>query len=440
MLFGTDGVRGVVDKEINHNTCYDIGKGLAIYLIDNNLEKKVIVGGDTRLSTDCYISSIASGLLDYGVNVDIVGVVSTPIISFLVNRMKYSAGIMITASHNDFTYNGTKVFNCYGEKADMIMERDIEHNISKTIKIIKKGKITFNNNLANKYEDYLYKKFVDKITNLKIVLDCANGANYEIAPRVLKKLGVTVIEKDCNNDGRKINENCGANHIDNLGQYIKENNADFGIAFDGDGDRLRVVLKDGKILDGDDLLYIFATNIQENTNYKLDRICGTIMTNRGLDKSLENKNIKVERSSVGDKNLIALMKKNSIILGGESSGHICFLYYLPSCDALYNAIYFLKCYSVWGERIYKIINEKITFNSKTSNIKVDEVFRKNFDTNIILKNKINKICAEYNDAKIIVRPSGTEPVIRIYVESIDNKNNDKILQKIQDIIKSEQLL
>ena len=440
MLFGTDGIRGVVDKEINSNMAYDIGKGLAIYLIEHNYRNTVLIGGDTRVSTDCYIASITSGLLDYGINVDIVGVVSTPMISFLVNRMEYSAGIMITASHNDYTYNGIKVFNSYGEKADALMENEIENNISKSIPIIEKGKMTFNNNLVNKYEDYLYKKFINKIDNLKIVLDCANGSNYDIAPRILNKLGVSVVKKDCSNNGVKINENCGANHIENLVEIVKESSADFGIAFDGDGDRLRVVLKNGKVLDGDDLLYLFATYIKENTNYKLDRICGTIMTNCGLDKSLKSKNIKVERSNVGDKNLVDLMKKNSIILGGESSGHICFLHYIPSCDALYNAMYFLKCCKFFNDRIYKIIEEKITFNSVTFNIKVDENFRKFFDNNIELKNKINKICIDNKSAKIIVRPSGTEPIIRIYVESENYKNNNKIMQKIQEIIKSEQLL
>ena len=372
MLFGTDGVRGVVNKQIDCNISYNIGKGLAIYLKEHNLNKPVIIGGDTRLSTDCYIASVASGLLDYGVDVEIVGIVSTPMISFFANRYSYSAGIMITASHNDYTYNGIKVFNCYGEKATKLMEEEIELNITKNIQVLDKGKLSYNYNLKNRYEDYLYKKFIGKIDNIKIVLDCSNGSNYDIAPRLLKNLGLTIIEKDCSNDGRNINENCGANHIENLVDKLAENDADLGIAFDGDGDRLRVVLKSGKVLNGDDLLYLFSTYIKENTNYKLEKICGTVMTNYGLDKSLEVKKITLERSQVGDKNLIELMKKNSIILGGESSGHICFLYYLPSCDALYNALYFLKCYSFFKEKIYEILNEKITFNSVTCNIKVSE--------------------------------------------------------------------
>lgn len=440
MLFGTDGYRGIVDKDMNSDIAYKIGKGLAIYLQDNNLKNKVIIGGDTRLSTDCYITSVASALLEYGINVDIVGIVSSPLISFLVNRLDYSAGIMITASHNDKTYNGIKIFNQYGEKANSKIEEEIERNIGNNITLKGKGRLQYKSELIDKYEQYLYKKYIKKYDNLKVVLDCANGSNYCIAPRLLRELGITVIEKDCLNDGSKINENCGANHIESLVEFVKNNSADIGIAFDGDGDRLRIVLKDGKVISGDDILYIFSNYIKDNTNYKLDKICGTIMTNLGLDKSLECKNIIVERSDVGDKNLVDLMKKNSIILGGESSGHICFLHYLPSCDALYNALYFLKCYDFYKEKIYQILDEKITYNSISFKINVSQEFRKNYDTNIELKNKINKVSNLNKDMKIIVRPSGTEPVIRIYVESNDENKNMKIVQKIHKIIKNEQLV
>ena len=162
MLFGTDGYRGIVDKDMNSDIAYKIGKGLAIYLLENNLKNKVIIGGDTRLSTDCYITSVASALLEYGINVDIVGVVSSPMISFLVNRLNYSAGIMVTASHNDNTYNGIKVFNRYGEKANSQIENEIEQNIEKNIQPIYKGKLEYKVCLIDQYEDYLYKNFINK--------------------------------------------------------------------------------------------------------------------------------------------------------------------------------------------------------------------------------------------------------------------------------------
>ena len=440
MLFGTDGVRGLVNNEINSKVAYDIGKGLAVYIIKNNLYKKVIVGKDTRLSSDCYIYSIVTALTEYGIDIDVVGVVSTPIISYLVNRMKYSAGIMITASHNDKNYNGIKVFNQYGKKANKEMEDNIEKNITEDIQKNASGKVEYKEELVERYKKELFKKYVNTISNdIKIIVDCANGSNYKIAPKVFRDFGVEVIEKDCGNNGMLINQNCGANNVENLIDWVKNYKADFGIAFDGDGDRLRVVCGNGRELNGDDLLFVFAKYIKENTNIKLNYICGTVMTNRGLDKSLEKDNIRILRSNVGDKEVINLMKKNSVILGGESSGHICFLYYIPSCDALFNALYFLKCYSYYKEKLYTIIDEKITYSSVIKNINITPSFRKNYDNNFTLKNKIKDIENSEPNYKIIVRPSGTEPVIRIYVEGESFIKNSEILDKIVEIIKSEQI-
>ena len=440
MLFGTDGIRGVVNIDINSSVAYNIGKGLAVYILENNLKKKVIVGKDTRLSSDCYVSSIISALTEYGINVDMVGIVATPVISFLVNRLKYSAGIMITASHNNSSYNGIKVFNQYGEKASKEMEDIIENNINKSYQKEPEGKIEVKEELVDIYYKYLYKKYINKISNnIKIVVDCANGSNYKIAPKIFRELGLEIIEKDCTNNGTKINQNCGANCIDNLIDSVKNNNANFGIAFDGDGDRLRVVCNNGRELNGDDLLYLFSQYIIKNSNLKINYIGGTIMTNRGLDKSLEKDKIKIIRSNVGDKNLIETMKNNCIILGGECSGHICFLNYIPSCDALYNALYFLKCYTHFDNNFEEIIKEKITLNSVIKNINVSESFRKKYDENIVFKNKIKNIENEYIGYYIIVRPSGTEPVMRIYVEGDDYIKVNEILHKISEIIKSEQI-
>ncbi len=440
MLFGTDGVRGVINSEINSKIAYNIGKGLAIYIIKNNLYKKVVIGQDTRLSSDCYVTSLATALLEFGIDIDLVGVVPTPAISFIVNRLKYSAGIMVTASHNDKNYNGIKVFNQYGEKISKEIENNLETNIQLDYKKDPIGKLEYKEYLVDRYSKYLFKNYINKVNqNIRVVVDAANGSNYKIAPKVLRDIGIEVIEKDCSNNGEIINQNCGANNVNNLIEWVKNYKADFGIAFDGDGDRLRVVCCDGKELNGDDLLYIFSKYIKETSNIRLDYICGTIMTNRGLDKSLIGDNIQVLRSDVGDKNLIELMKKNSIILGGESSGHICFLYYIPTCDALYNALFFLKCYSYFQSKIYKLIEEKITYNSVIKSINVNAEFRKNFDKNIALKNKIKTIENSELNCRIIVRPSGTEPVIRIYVEGETNTNNHEILLKIIDIIKSEQI-
>ena len=343
MIFGTDGVRGIVDRDLDYNLAYNVGKGLSIQLLNRNLQKKVIIGKDTRLSSDMLVSAISCGLSDYGIDVVIIGIVSTPMISFLVSRHDFGGGVMITASHNDYTYNGIKVFSENGDKLNSTLEIDVENNINLDVKKpLKKGNIIYNENYQKHYIDYLLNNFNIDLSDYTILLDCANGSNHKIAPAIFNSLNANVIKINCNNDGLNINNNCGANHIENLIKQVKKHDADFGFAFDGDGDRLRIVMRDGKVLSGDDILFLFAMCIKKERRLNNLTVVGTIMTNLGIEKSFLENNIRLIRTDVGDKNVISVLKENNLSLGGEPSGHICIYEHNPTCDALLNAIMFLK--------------------------------------------------------------------------------------------------
>lgn len=436
MIFGTDGVRGIVDKDINCKLAYNVGRAFAIYLNKKKLNNYVVVGKDTRTSGDAISFSIISGLVDYGINVFYLDIVATPVISFLVSKLNVGGGVMITASHNNYKYNGIKLFSNIGEKLNKTSENEIENIIinSKIKPSKQKGKVLFNKNLTNIYLDNLINVCKCDLSNLNIVIDSANGSNYILAPQIYKHLGANVIEVDCNNDGTKINKNCGANHIENVKKQVLEHKADFGISFDGDGDRLRVILNDGSELDGDDLLYVFAMLLKNKNKLNSLTVVGTVMTNLGLENTLLKNNIQLLRTDVGDKNVISLMKQNHLSLGGEPSGHICLYEHNCTCDALFNSLYLIKGIVDKSINIKELLLSLKKFNSVTKNVEVSYDFRKNFNNNILLQNQIKNLQHSNEDVRIVVRPSGTEPVIRIYVEGESEIKINKIIENILDFI------
>ena len=436
MIFGTDGIRGIVDVSIDSKLAYKVGKAYAKYIEKHDLPKKVIVGKDTRISGDTYFSALASGLSDYGIDVIFVGIVSTPTISFLLTKMNIGGGVMITASHNDFTYNGLKLFDKIGRKLSIEDEKEVEEYYKKKIRPSAcKGKITFNFQIPNIYKDYLLSECYCNLHNISIALDCANGSNFSIAPKIYHTLGANIIKVACNNDGKNINNDCGANHIDRLQKEVLCHSTDFGIAFDGDGDRLRVVLSDGKILDGDDILFILANYLKQKNKLNGLTIVGTIMTNKGLEESLKKLDISLVRCDVGDKNVINCLSQNHYSIGGEPSGHICIYEHNTTCDALFNSLYFLKVITENKIDIHQILSKLVKYPSLLCNLEVSKDLRKNWDDNLIIKQEIKNISDMYPNCRIVVRPSGTEPMIRLYVESHSDIENEIIISRLKDIIK-----
>jgi len=436
--FGTDGIRGVVDQELDAFLAYKIGLSIGTIILQNNYEKKVLIGNDTRLSNDLIRYSLACGVIEMGVDCYMLGVVPTACVSYLVRKLNYGFGVMITASHNSWEMNGIKVFKRYGHKCSLSEELEIENKIVlNQNKVFQKGKIIQSVGLVNKYIEHVLTSLDLNLSGISIAIDCANGSNYKIASLIFKKLGAKVVSIACSDNGANINNNCGAEFIDNLYKEVISKGCMFGFAFDGDADRLRVVLANGKILDGDDILYIFATYLKENNRLNNNTVVGTIMSNSGLETALEQKGISLVRVDVGDKNVINCMKEKDYSIGGETSGHIALVEYNPTCDALFNALFFLKIVLQEDYNLDNVLNQLNKLPITTSSIVVSKKLRERYSQDNLIVNSIEQEIDKYrNIARIIIRPSGTEPVFRITVESVSEKNNNIIANHLVEFIKS----
>lgn len=435
--FGTDGIRGVVDKNLNFALAYEVGKSLAMNIKQKNLSPKVVIGKDTRLSGDLFCYAVACGLIDYGVDVVMLGIVPTGCVSYLVSRLDVGYGVMITASHNSPDMNGIKVFNNLGYKLSDKEELEVESHIYETSfeKVFYKGKITKSEQLVEKYINYVT-SIGGNLHGIRIALDCAYGSNYKIAPVVFKKLGAEVVEINSEPLGEKINVNCGALNTSELKREVARHKCHIGFAFDGDADRLIVVTPDGKELAGDEMLYIFAQYLIANDKLNSLRVVGTVMTNLGCEESLNELGIKLIRTDVGDKNVIEKMRDNNFSLGGESSGHICFHSYNTTCDALINAIKFLHIIENNFDNIHAMLLRLKKYNQILKNVKVSDEFRKGYNENNEFLQGLSDIISQISGVKIVVRPSGTESLIRILVESGDAIKNEKALVSIEKYIKN----
>lgn len=435
--FGTDGIRGVVNEKIDFNLAYNVGKSLATYIKKHKLSKNIVIGKDTRVSGDMLTSAIACGLCDYGVNVKDIGIVSTGCVSYLSNKLDVGAGVMITASHNVPCMNGIKIINNLGYKFTIAEEQEIEKYIDLNIVPTKtKGRIVNSEFLVEKYIKYLVSEVGTDLTGLNIALDTAYGSNYKIAEDVFKMLNANIIAINNSPLGEKINVNCGALNVSKLKTEVMLHNCDFGFAFDGDADRLIVVLNNGKVLSGDDLIFILASYLHSKNKLNSLKVVGTIMTNSGMEQSLNKLGISLIRTDVGDRNVIEMMQKNNYSLGGESSGHICISSLNTTCDALINALYLLKIVITENLDLSEKLLHLKKVNQTIKNIEVSQDFRKQFDQNIEFRNKLAKLEKQNPNERIVVRPSGTENVIRIMVEGNEIKCLNLISQ-IENIINND---
>lgn len=432
--FGTDGIRGVVNNKLDFLLAYNIGKSLAKYIKKRKLPNNVIVGKDTRVSGDMLSMAVACGLCDYGVNVKIIGIVPTGAVSYLSNKLDVGAGVMITASHNAPNMNGIKLINNLGYKFSIMEEVEIEKYMdARYVPTQQKGKVENCENLVDKYISFLLGEVGVDLSGYNIAIDTAFGSNYSIAEKVYKSLNANVILINNAPLGEKINVNCGALNTKRLMEELKLHNCDFGFAFDGDADRLVVVLNNGKVLTGDDLLFVFANYLQQKNKLNSLKVVGTIMTNSGMEKSLNNLGVGLIRTDVGDRNVIETMLKHNYSLGGESSGHICIPTLNTTCDALLNSLFLMRIIKNENLDINEILLRLKKENQMIKNVKVSNSFRASFDTNVEFKKQIECIQKQNPDVRIVVRPSGTESVIRIMVEG-NELQSIKVIENIEKII------
>lgn len=425
--FGTDGIRGNIDQGIDSTLAYNVGKAIACDIIANKYPRCVIIGKDTRVSGDLLSYSIAVGLMDYGIDVRMVGIISTGGVSYLTSRLQVGYGVMVTASHNPANMNGIKVMDRLGYKIDATVCTRLEKYMDTDIqKVATKGHIFVDNKLVEVYQKALC-DIVDDLHDVSVVVDTSYGSMGDIAPKVLRLLGANVIPIHTDTDkGNLVNSDCGALHPDKLQEEVLKHKCDIGIGFDGDADRLVVVDRFGNILSGDEIIYILAKYLDSKKELNSKSVVGTIMTNMGLEKSLNRYGIKLLRTQVGDGNVIDMMRANNLSLGGESSGHICIPTLNTTCDAFMNALYLLKIqkernisdYLVDLQKYPQIIKSFPVKESTKTQIAKDE-----------FTSFIQSIKDEY-DIRVVVRPSGTENLLRVMVEGKDSKLTDEIMKKV----------
>jgi len=437
-LFGTDGIRAVAGEyPLDYSSVYTLGKTLISLLQENEQEPKVIIGKDTRESGDWLEGALFQGIKDnQGVAVS-AGIIPTSAISFLTKKHSFSAGIVISASHNPFYDNGIKIFSSQGIKFSEEMEGKLEKAIVTAKKAQKeeRAKISPNPSLRQEYIDFLKDQFsqVHLQKKLKIFLDCSNGASFSIAPQVFSDLGFEVISLNNSPDGKNINENCGSLYPQNLARKVVETKADIGIAYDGDADRSIWVDEKGNILNGDHTLLILSRFMKEKGWLKSNAIVATTMSNMGLEKALQKLGLKLVRTQVGDKYVLDRMIEIKANFGGEQSGHTIFLDHCPTGDGILTSLKMLEVMTEYNLPLSKMVEDYEEFPQILRNVPVRKKVDFNHFPEIIKTRKHIEDQLE-NSGRIEVRYSGTEPLARIMIEGQDSGQIKGYAQKMAETI------
>ena len=422
IFFGTDGVRGSIDNEVNPESVLKLGHAAGRHFKKRGINT-LVIGKDTRISGYMLESALQAGIISSGVNVRLVGPMPTPAISYLVSTFKGHAGVVISASHNSFEDNGIKFFDENGEKLSIENEREIEKFAEEAYEFVHPenlGKAARISDAKGRYIEFCKNTLSEDISfsGLSLVIDSANGAAYEVAPKVFKELGAEVYSIADSPDGLNINKDCGSTNINFLKDEVLSKNADFGIALDGDGDRLIIIDSNGRELDGDDILYVIAKNkFESKIHLGVKGVVGTLMTNKGLEKAFNDEGIELVRSDVGDKYVLQKLNELNWTLGGEQAGHILCLDKSNTGDGIIAAIQFLQSIVVLNKTIPELLSEFKKYPQILTNVKVK-------DGNKVLKNKKlqkaqkkSEELLETFDGRVLIRKSGTEHKIRIMVES-----------------------
>lgn len=426
-LFGTDGVRGVVNKDLTFDLVLKIGKATGTILLEKlSYKPKILIGKDTRISSDMLEAALIGGLCSLGIDVEVVGIIPTPAVAILVRKYGYDLGIMISASHNSVEFNGIKIFDSCGFKLSEQLEDKIENIVSDEgynfdIKCGGEiGRVTRNTNSVNDYIDYIVDNINVDLTNVKIVVDCSNGSASFTATRLFNRLGATTYIINNNPDGLNINKNCGSTNIFVLSEYVKSVECDLGVAFDGDADRCLVVDENGDLVDGDKMIAIFAKYLKDSKNLTKDTVVVTLMTNLGFFEFAKNNNIFVKQSKVGDKYVLEEMVKGGFNLGGEQSGHIIFSDYCTTGDGHISAVMFCNILKNRKQSVSDLVSIINIYPQVIINVKIPNCKKENFNKDSFIMQKIDEYSNILGDTgRIIVRASGTEPLIRVMIEGQD---------------------
>ena len=437
LKFGTDGIRGPVESVVTPDACLRIGHATGLAMKELGWDT-VVIGKDTRVSGYMLEAALQAGFIAAGVNVRLLGPIPTPGVAYLTKTLRNKFGVVISASHNDFLDNGIKIFNEDGEKISRDIEKRIEKHLSGDLSSVETsaiGKAYRFDESGPRYIEFCKSTVPSEISfsSLRIVLDCANGACYKVSPEVFEELGAEIIKIGTEPDGYNINQECGSTHPEIVRKAVIEHRADFGVSLDGDGDRVILVDEKGNILDGDDLLYILAF-ANPNRTGAWSGVVGTKMSNLGLEEGLKKLGYKFVRSDVGDKYVSEMLTKKGWMLGGETSGHIICKDLVSTGDGTIAAL--------------KVISSLLLLKKKPSEVlanykkipqinKAIKVKNKDIVNDKDLQSLTKEIESDITVGRVLVRPSGTEPKIRIMVEAPEIKVAKKYAADIQKLIESK---
>ncbi len=445
-LFGTDGVRGIANKELTADLAFKLGRaGAAVLTQELSHKPKILVGKDTRLSGDMLECALAAGICSTGAQVVMLGVIPTPAVAYLVRKYNADAGVVISASHNPFEYNGIKFFNSKGYKLNDSTEDKIEALILDGDSFDTElptgadvGHCTHEANAADDYIAYATQTVGCSLEGMRLMVDCSNGANSKIAPRAFEKLGATVFTYACEPDGININAGCGSTHIDKLEKIVGEDGRyDIGIAFDGDADRMLAVDENGKRLTGDEIMLIIGKHMKEKGKLKNNTITATVMSNLGFFIALKKLGIEAAQTSVGDRYVLEEMLDKDYVLGGEESGHIICLEHNSTGDGLLSALLLLEVMKDTGKPLSELRKIVTILPQVLVNAKVKNENKPALKTNERILAEIAELEDELaGEGRVLIRPSGTEPVVRVMLEGNDKAYLSTRAQQLAMLIES----
>ena len=435
--FGTDGVRGKVGEfPIIPSFVMKLGWAAGKVLSEKGT-KKVIIGKDTRISGYMLEAALEAGFSAAGVKSVLLGPMPTPAIAYLTRAFRAEAGVVISASHNPFYDNGIKFFSKDGTKLPDEIESKIEELLDEELTVVepqKLGKASRKDDAPGRYIEFCKGSFPNNLNmhGLRIVLDCAHGATYQVAPSVFSELGAEVIAIGNTPDGININDGYGSTHPDNLIAKVLQTRADLGIAFDGDGDRVMMVDKDGILYDGDVLLYIIAKHQKEN-NKLVGGVVGTLMSNLGLEQALGRLQIPFERAKVGDRYVMEKLLENGWFLGGENSGHIISLRHTTTGDGIISALQVIRAMCDSGKSLKELTEDLVLYPQVLKNVRLTAGFNATIDATV--QDAVAKAESKLGDkGRVLLRNSGTEPLVRVMVEGEDEELVNQLATKIADVI------
>ncbi len=445
-LFGTDGARGIANSELTCELAMNIGRAAAMVLTESShhTHPKILIGKDTRLSSDMLEGALIAGLCSVGADVELLGVDPTPAVAFLIRQYQADAGIMISASHNPFEFNGIKVFSSDGYKLPDALEEEIEAIVIDKAKPYPTptgdglGRVSYAENAVEDYIEHIISTVPYHLDGMRIAIDCSNGSSSRTARELFTRLGAECHLLADQPDGVNINDKCGSTHLELLQNYVVENGLQAGVAFDGDADRCLAVDEKGNVIDGDFIMAICALDLASRKKLSKNAAVGTVMSNMGFSRFCADNGLKFVSTDVGDRYVLEAMLREGYNFGGEQSGHVIFLDYATTGDGQLTAAQLLSLVNRRQAQLSSISTLMTRFPQVLINVRVTGEGKLHFFTNQAIKNKIDDVKKQLGeDGRILVRLSGTEPLVRVMLEGLDKEKITRLAQETAELIKEK---